>query len=52
MVYLEAATQGLVLKYIQDIQKIKSNHFRRLNICLFREILMIQFTLKFFHITH
>ena len=52
MVYLEAATQGFIFKYIQDIQKIKNNHFRRLNVCLFREILIIQFTLKFFHIIH
>ena len=32
----------------KNSQKIKNNHFRRFDICLFQALLIIQFTLKFF----
>ena len=38
--------------YISGSQKIKNNHFQRFDVCLFREILIIQFTLNFLYIIH
>ena len=39
-------------KHFPGSQKIKNNHFQRFDVCIFRETLIVQFTLKFLYIIH